>query len=101
MEEFDEAKRLKDTIERLKMVSGHISQLEERKRIAIQNEDYEAAKVIKVEIEKLKSSVMYPGFQQPQIPPQYYGQGPVSVMGQGIGGMQMQGYGGQSEILQS
>ena len=31
MEDFDEAKRLKETIERLKMMSGHISQLEERK----------------------------------------------------------------------
>ena len=54
MEDFDEAKRLKDTIDRLKLVSGHISQLEERKRIAISNEDYESAKVIKIEIEKLK-----------------------------------------------
>ena len=25
MEEFDEAKRLKETIERLKLISGHIS----------------------------------------------------------------------------
>ena len=25
MEEFDEAKRLKDTIDRLKMISGHMS----------------------------------------------------------------------------
>lgn len=63
MEDFDEAKRLKETIERLKTVAGHISNLEERKRLAIQSEDYEAAKVIKIEIEKLKQSVMYPGFQ--------------------------------------
>jgi centrosomal protein CEP104 len=35
MEEFDEAKRLKDTIDRLKMISGHMSQLEERKKMAI------------------------------------------------------------------
>jgi centrosomal protein CEP104 len=62
MEDFDEAKRIKDTIERLKTISGHISQLEERKRLAIKSEDYEAAKVIKIEIEKLKGSVMYPGF---------------------------------------
>lgn len=85
MEEFDEAKRLKDTIDRLKMISGHMAQLEERKRMAIQNEDYEAAKVIKIEIEKLKQSVMYPGFQSPQIPPQYYGQGSASVIGNGLG----------------
>ena len=53
-EDFDEAKRLKETIERLKTVSGNISQLEERKRLAIQNEDYDSAKMIKIEIEKLK-----------------------------------------------
>jgi excinuclease UvrABC nuclease subunit len=34
-EDFDEAKRLKETIERLKTVSGNIAQLEERKRNAI------------------------------------------------------------------
>jgi hypothetical protein len=32
MEDFDEAKRLKETIERLKIVSVQISQLEERKK---------------------------------------------------------------------
>jgi centrosomal protein CEP104 len=54
MEDFDEAKRIKETIDRLKTVSTQISQLEERKRMAIQSEDYEAAKIIKFEIEKLK-----------------------------------------------
>lgn len=32
----------------------HIMQLEERKRLATMNEDYDAAKVIKIEIDKLK-----------------------------------------------
>ena len=73
MEDFDEAKRIKETIERLKTVSTQISQLEERKRNAIQSEDYEAAKIIKVEIEKLKQAAMYPSFSHPQMPPQYYG----------------------------
>jgi centrosomal protein CEP104 len=54
MDDFDEAKRIKDTIERLKTVSTQISQLEERKMIAIKSEDYDAAKIIKFEIEKLK-----------------------------------------------
>ncbi|CDW88088.1 centrosomal protein of 104 kda [Stylonychia lemnae] len=75
MDDFDEAKRIRDTIERLKTVSTQISQLEERKLLAIKSEDYDAAKIIKVEIEKLKSAVMYPHFQAPQFPPQYYGQG--------------------------
>lgn len=61
-EDFDEAKRIKDTIERLRTVAGTISQLEERKRNAIKSEDYEAAKIIKQEIEQLKASVMYPHF---------------------------------------
>lgn len=30
--------------------------------IAIKSEDYDAAKIIKVEIEKLKQAVMYPNF---------------------------------------
>lgn len=62
MDDFDEAKRIKDTIDRLKIVSTQISQLEERKGIAIKNEDYDSAKIIKVEIEKLKYAVMNPGF---------------------------------------
>jgi hypothetical protein len=32
----------------------HITQLHERKRLASMNEDYDAAKIIKVEIDKLK-----------------------------------------------
>ena len=51
MEDFDEAKRLKETIDRLKSISTHISQLEQRKNNAIKNEDYDAAKIIKAEIE--------------------------------------------------
>lgn len=43
--------------------------------IAIKSEDYDAAKIIKFEIEKLKSAAMVPNFQAPQFPPQYYGQG--------------------------
>ena len=32
IEDFDEAKRIKETIDKLKSVSIHLSQLEERKR---------------------------------------------------------------------
>ena len=53
-EDFDEAKRLKVAIERLKSISSHLGQLEERKRIAISNEDYDAAILLKAEINKLK-----------------------------------------------
>lgn len=73
LEDFDEAKRIKETIERLKTVAGHIAQLEERKRIAIQKEDYEAAKIIKQEIEKMKNAVMNTSNRGPQFPPQLVG----------------------------
>ena len=53
-EHFEEAKQIKDGIDRLRQIGTHILQLDERKRLASMNEDYDAAKVIKVEIEKLK-----------------------------------------------
>ena len=63
-EDFDEAKKLKVAIDRLKIISSHLGQLEERKRQAIMNEDYDSAKVIKAEIDKLKESAMRPAAQQ-------------------------------------
>jgi centrosomal protein CEP104 len=46
MEDYDEAKRLKEAIERLRSMGTHLAQLEERKKIAIENEDFDAAKII-------------------------------------------------------
>ena len=54
MENFDEAKKIKDGIEKLRSIGIHLTQLEERKRMASVNEDYDAAKIIKIEMEKLK-----------------------------------------------
>ena len=54
MERFDDAKKIKDGIEKLRAVGIHILQLEERKRMATMNEDYDSAKIIKMEIEKLR-----------------------------------------------
>lgn len=59
-EDFDEAKKLKDAIERLRSVGQQLYTLEERKRIAINNEDYESAKVIKMEIERLRNAILPP-----------------------------------------
>jgi len=56
-EDFDEAKRIKDAIDRLKSVSQQLIQLEERKSIAIKNDDFDSAKIIKYEIERLRSAV--------------------------------------------
>ena len=56
-EDFEEAKRIKEAIERLKHIGAQLQHLEERKTIAIQNEDYDAAKVIKEEIERLRYAI--------------------------------------------
>lgn len=47
-EDYDEAKRLKGSIDRLKVVGQRIAQLEARKRAAVEKEDYDTAKAIKV-----------------------------------------------------
>ena len=59
-EDFDEAKRLKETIDKLKSVGYQLQQLEDRKRAAINNEDYESAKIIKQEIDRLRNAVAPP-----------------------------------------
>lgn len=59
-EDFEEAKHLKDAIERLKSVGVNLLQLEERKRMAVQNEDFESAKIIKMEIDRLRNAVAPP-----------------------------------------
>ena len=43
-ENFDLAKQLKDTIERLKAVGQELAKLEEQKRLAVHNEDFDVAK---------------------------------------------------------
>jgi centrosomal protein CEP104 len=62
MEDYDEAKRLKETIERLRSMGTHLAQLEERKKIAIENEDFDAAKIIKIEIDRLRTTALEPAY---------------------------------------
>lgn len=57
VEDFEEAKRIKEAIDRLKAVSSQLLQLEERKRIAIKNDDFDSAKIIKYEVERLRNAV--------------------------------------------
>lgn len=66
-EDFDEAKRLKTAIDRLKAVSTHLGVLEERKKQAIASEDYDSAKVIKAEIDKIKKAAIVASSSQ--LPP--------------------------------
>eukprot|EP01022_Parablepharisma_sp_SALTPOND_P015298 TRINITY_DN214_c0_g1_i1.p2 TRINITY_DN214_c0_g1~~TRINITY_DN214_c0_g1_i1.p2 ORF type:complete len:889 (+),score=112.15 TRINITY_DN214_c0_g1_i1:7443-10109(+) len=55
-ENFDEAKRIKDIMDKLKGIGKQLAALELKKKMAIENEDYESAKVLKVEIERLRGS---------------------------------------------
>lgn len=57
LEDFDEAQKIKEAIDRLKSVSSQLILLEERKAIAIRNDELQAAKIIKFEIERLRNAV--------------------------------------------
>jgi centrosomal protein CEP104 len=57
LEDFDEAKKIKEAVERLKSVSQQLIQLEERKQIAIKNDDFDSAKILKYEIDRLRDAV--------------------------------------------
>jgi centrosomal protein CEP104 len=61
-DDYDEAQRLKEAIERLRSIGTHLAQLEERKRIACDKEDYAAAKIIKMEIDRLRETACNPSF---------------------------------------
>ncbi|CAM6088000.1 unnamed protein product [Calypogeia fissa] len=53
-EDYDEAKRLKTLIDKLKGLGEQIKQLELQKRAAIEAEDYDTAKICKAEIDMLR-----------------------------------------------
>ena len=55
-ENFDLAKQIKQTIERLQVLSGYLKTLEDQKRLAIISEDFDLAKNLKIQINNLKST---------------------------------------------
>lgn len=57
MEDYDQAKRLKQMEEQLKSIGLQLARLEAQKRDAVANEDYDLAKRIKDEISMLEASV--------------------------------------------
>lgn len=57
MEDYDQAKRLKQMEEQLKSIGLQLARLEAQKRDAVANEDYDLAKRIKDEINMLEASV--------------------------------------------
>lgn len=59
-EDYEEAKRLKEVLARLRQTGLLLRELEDRKKAAVQNEDYDAAKALKSEIERLRSAIDRP-----------------------------------------
>lgn len=56
-EDFDEAKKIKQAIDRLRHLGSQLQHLEESKARAIKNEDYDSAKIIKQEIDRLREAI--------------------------------------------
>eukprot|EP00898_Chlorokybus_atmophyticus_P007173 jgi/Chlat1/7457/Chrsp6S07499 len=54
-EDYDEAKRLKMTIDKLRALGLNVAKLEAKKRAAVENEDYDLAKAIKAEIDRVRT----------------------------------------------
>ncbi|QDZ26015.1 hypothetical protein HOP50_20g85660 [Chloropicon primus] len=55
-EDYEEARRLRDGIERLKLIGTRVAELEGKKQKAVEHEDYESAHVLKKDIDKLRQS---------------------------------------------
>lgn len=59
-EDYEEAKRCKEMVVRLRQIGQSLRDLEERKRQAVQNEDYDVAKALKAEIDNLRQQAERP-----------------------------------------
>ena len=57
MEDFDAAIEFKEITDKLKLIGADMTMLEMRKQAAIEGEDFETAKALKLQIEKLKQLV--------------------------------------------
>ena len=57
-ENFDEAKRIKDIITRLRSIGKELASLDKKKTKAVENEDYELARLIKNEIDRVRDSAL-------------------------------------------
>jgi len=56
-EDYEEAKRCKEMLTRLRQAGQLLRELEDRKKVAVQNEDYDAAKALKSEIDRLRTNI--------------------------------------------
>eukprot|EP00931_Biecheleriopsis_adriatica_P021357 TRINITY_DN1397_c4_g1_i1.p1 TRINITY_DN1397_c4_g1~~TRINITY_DN1397_c4_g1_i1.p1 ORF type:complete len:915 (-),score=205.75 TRINITY_DN1397_c4_g1_i1:39-2783(-) len=77
-EDYEEAKRCKEMLARLRQTGLLLRELEDRKKLAVQNEDYDAAKALKSEVERLRMAIERP--EQPP-PQQLRGSGGSSFAG--------------------
>jgi len=57
IEDYDEAKRLKISIDRIRSIGQKIFELETQKKLSVINEDFDNAKILKLEIERLKTNL--------------------------------------------
>ena len=57
IEDYDEAKRIKVNIDKVRMIGKKIFELDFQKKIAINNEEFDKAKILKMEVDKLKSFI--------------------------------------------
>jgi centrosomal protein CEP104 len=57
VEDFDEAKKIKKSVDRVRLIARKIYELETNKKIYISNEDFDNAKIMKFELDRLKSNL--------------------------------------------
>ena len=57
VEDFDAAIELKDITDKLKFIGIDLNTLEQRKKFAIDGEDFETAKALKIKIENLREMI--------------------------------------------
>jgi len=58
-EDFDEAKKIKANIDKIKLFGKKLLDLENQKKKLLSLEDFESAKIIKMEIDRLKSKIKH------------------------------------------
>eukprot|EP00397_Hematodinium_sp_SG-2012_P011591 GEMP01011733.1.p1 GENE.GEMP01011733.1~~GEMP01011733.1.p1 ORF type:complete len:923 (+),score=151.66 GEMP01011733.1:427-3195(+) len=57
LEDYDEAKRCKDTLHMLRKMGQALKELEQKKQQAVSNEEYDVAKSLKLEIDRIHASI--------------------------------------------
>ena len=69
MDDLDRAQWISEKLKRMEQTRAQIQNFESEKQKALDREDYDAAKVLKFEIDKLKNEVLTQGVEEPPPPP--------------------------------